>query len=688
MNKYSKNSVALCCVMAATSGLLMGWGPAAYSVIGSTPTANTRVCVGRNTRSLLMARASFEENNCAPVIQADEIPSIVGGGPAFFQRNTMAAVNGTSVTDLIGGAAAPDDIRCLSDMELAAMGGVFDPWNGLSLTGIPEDAGRRRGVCGAHSYCDVTINSGMCVPLNRPLGSPGVLDFNPSAPNVGNWGSLCGSASGVDTAACGQGNYCVARGTLPFADWAPLQDVARAQELRGLTQAYFTAAEQAALPGECHPTVRPGDICDGEWPDVMGDGTFSGAATVHTVALACHPGLVCDRSFAGPSGQGTCRLDSDGPLVGCTSDAECDPATQFCQMDVASDSAVPGVCVRRQGNESFCDRDEECSSGLTCVLESSDADAQSVCCPSGPSVACDEATPCCGQQLCVGSTTGGPFDPAIDDVGTCSECVRAGREPATGEQCCAGLVSRIDYNNPSGPTQCLPPCRDDGATETSPGFYDFACGGVGVVRPHVCDRRGALVPIVAVAEVCGDVDGDGNMDDDCDGLVDEANDTNGDGAIQPDERAGSSCGPATYGGTPVAATCAVSFSLNTQTRRCNANNFQCAIPEYTCKVDTDSMGGFTLEIIDPAGATLAQGSNPWPATSGPFPPDWFTFGGNAIDYCLQPGVDDLCTDACAGSTGGGLLRNNEGSFVCEDAPGICDLRINTNDQCFAPRVYK
>jgi hypothetical protein len=265
-----------------------------------------------------------------------------------------------------------------------------------------------------------------------------------------------------------------------------------------------------------------------------------GAAGAHAGGAGGGGGCTGDGDCAGDPGGSACDTAS-GRCVGCVPANDtcapgerCDPSTLACapgckdDADCASDPAGSRcdpssyVCVG-------CLGDGDCPVGQLCM-------ASTRACVTGcsPTHACPTGLTCCGSTCHDLST----------DPGHCGDCSKVCPKPANAiAECAAGMCAIgachpafLDCNGTladgcewnkfeDGDCACAP-----GATQTC---YQGAPGTVGIgpckAGTRTCDPSGTswgpcVGQVMPIFEICNN-----NVDDDCDGIVDNVPDLDGDG---------------------------------------------------------------------------------------------------------------------------------------------------------------
>ncbi|MBI5531636.1 MAG: choice-of-anchor L domain-containing protein [Deltaproteobacteria bacterium] len=281
-----------------------------------------------------------------------------------------------------------------------------------------------------------------------------------------------------------------------------------------------------------------GTTKDGGTPDASPDGSSAGtggdASTDGTLqdAKACTSNTECQADPANP----VCNT-STGKCVGCLptddtcgSGKYCDPATNTCATGCASDTACASdaavmYCDLTTHKCTGCLIDDHCPAGSVCV--------------SGACVAgCTQQHPCANSETCCGSTCVN----LASDPNNCAACGTVCPGAPHASASCTASVCGLTCD--AGYSDCdLSPangCENDvsnGVCVCPPGTtqpcYEGGPGTEGVGPCHggtvTCIAQGTgwglceneVLPII---EICNN-----GIDDDCNGVVDDVLDTDGDG---------------------------------------------------------------------------------------------------------------------------------------------------------------
>jgi hypothetical protein len=327
----------------------------------------------------------------------------------------------------------------------------------------------------------------------------------------------CSNPAKPDGAACTDGNACTSG------------DSCQAGACAAGAPVVCTASDQCHEPGTCNPATgvcsnpakADGTLCDDGSPCTVGETCQSGACTggqgqtcddhnpctTDTCDLvngcsftpvqngtACDDGNACTTADSCQSG--TC---TGGPLVVCTASDQChdagtcNPATGLCSNPAKPDGAA-------------------CSDGNACTTADS---CQGGSCTAGAPVVCTASDQCHDAGTC-NPATGACSNPAKPDGAACADgsaCTTL--DSCQGGTCTGGapvVCTASDQCHDAGVCSpatgaCSNPAKPDG-TACSDGN---ACTSGDSCQAGVC--TGGTAP----PEVCN------NLDDDCDGLVDEGN---------------------------------------------------------------------------------------------------------------------------------------------------------------------
>lgn len=253
-----------------------------------------------------------------------------------------------------------------------------------------------------------------------------------------------------------------------------------------------------------------------------GTGTGGGGTSCTGNADCAAPTPVCD-TMSGKCvgclpandtcGQGqVCDPKTETCVVGCKTDSDCMGGNTHCDMNTQQ-------CVG-------CLSNDDCPAGAVCVGDS--------CVPGcAPGHDCEAGFTCCGS-VCADLTA---------DVTHCGDCgvacpaVANGTPACTAGMCTANCIGAYANCNGDLADGCEQNTIQDGACTCTPGStqacYEGAPGtqNVGVCKggTQTCDPSGTswgpcVGQIIPVPEVCGN-----GKDDDCNGVVDDAQDKDGDG---------------------------------------------------------------------------------------------------------------------------------------------------------------
>jgi hypothetical protein len=264
--------------------------------------------------------------------------------------------------------------------------------------------------------------------------------------------------------------------------------------------------------------------------------TSSGTTTTTGAGGAGGGNTACssDADCANAPGGDVCDTMT-GQCVGCVpGDATCqkgeycNPATQHCEAgcDAQDDCDAPLVCDSMKHACVGCTGDADCAAGSIC--------AAGTCVPGcNPQHDCQLGDTCCGTQ-CFDVQT------ATTNCGACGNACAGGANAdavCSGGQC--GIVCKGAYADCNGDPAdgCEHNTIQDGACACQPGAtqpcYDGPPGTSGVGPCHAgvqtCDANGTswgacAGQVIPTQEVCAN-----NIDDDCNGPVDDIADQDGDG---------------------------------------------------------------------------------------------------------------------------------------------------------------
>ena len=198
-------------------------------------------------------------------------------------------------------------------------------------------------------------------------------------------------------------------------------------------------------------------------------------------------------------------VDSNGCEVELGTTDDCTACGDMCAYDHAGASCTESGCAMTECDAGWADCDSDDSNG--CEVELGTVDNCSAC---GDACAFDNATANCNAGVCeLGACEDNFGDCNSDSTDGCETPLNSSANcGACGITC--GPLEACTENN--GSYSCTDTCTD----ADSDTFADAECGG-----PDCDDTNAAINP--AADEACNDID------DDCDGVVDEGFDADGDG---------------------------------------------------------------------------------------------------------------------------------------------------------------
>jgi hypothetical protein len=271
-----------------------------------------------------------------------------------------------------------------------------------------------------------------------------------------------------------------------------------------------------------------------------------GGTSVTSTAVSSSTGMIVDPS---------CVMDADcvndpkgkvcDPQTGncvaclptndvCVKSEYCDPATNTCKAGCSNDAdcdsggPVPLHCDLTTNSCAGCLNDTDCPLGNVCAVNQ-------VCIPG-----CSPMQDCAAGQTCCGKSC---YD-LTKNVNNCGMCDHKCTIPANAVAVCVGSICGMGacdaaYGNCNGQTNdgCEQNVLQDGPCACTPGTtqscYQGGPGTVGIgackAGTQTCNATGTAYgpcsgQILPKPEVCGN-----QTDDDCDGIVDNVSDADGDG---------------------------------------------------------------------------------------------------------------------------------------------------------------
>lgn len=225
---------------------------------------------------------------------------------------------------------------------------------------------------------------------------------------------------------------------------------------QGKICAWSVVEDTCLIQGVCH---EPGDtdskgcgICDPATPDAwsgVADGEPCDDGNICTFDTTCQAGICTGEEVDCDDGN-SCTVASCDPIAGCMNTPAADgTACDDASLCTTDDMCVGGTCV---GGEVGCDDGNPCTDDV--------CDPETGCTHTNNTAGCDDGDPCTTGDTCSEGVCGAGEPETCDDNNACTidvcHPVAGCQYLPTNSPCCTGEVSICDDGNPCTTDLCDP----------------------------------------------------------------------------------------------------------------------------------------------------------------------------------------------------------------------------------------